>query len=198
MDNFAEKKNSEGYSDPTPYKAIKNMIKPGEIWTFQKKDNTEPEVLVVAFSDSVATILFLMDEYKEGCVECVSKSLKWVNPRMLNWSWGGYLNKCIRKLDDREFKQITAQLEKVLSVKVCKELDSKANPVPDPAASREVENMKHELDALYCRCKELDSKAAKYVEAYKQANNEVEKTKVQLEMLKGMYSELMEKYLKRA
>ena len=126
MDNFAEKKNAEGYSDPTPYQAIKNMVKPGEIWTFKKKDNTEVEVLVIAFGDSIATILYLMDEYKDGCVECVSKSLKWLNPRMSNWTWSGYLNRCVRKLSDQEFDQIMTELEKVLAVKIGKEADSVA------------------------------------------------------------------------
>lgn len=194
MENF-DKKNGEGYHDPTPYQAIKNMIKPGEIWTFQKKDNTEAEVLVVAFSENVATILFLMDDYKDGCVEC---ELKWINPRMMNWTWAGYLNKRVSKLDAGEFKQIQAEIEKILSVKVGKELDSTANPAVDPAVSHEIAEMKHELDALYCRCKELDSTAAKYIESYKMANNETEKLKVQLEMLKGMYSDLMEKFLQRA
>ena len=196
MDNF-DKKNAEGYSDPTPYQAVKNMVKPGEIWTYMKKDNTEAEVLVVAFSDSIATILFLMDEYKDGCVECVSKSLKWTNPRMMNWAWGGYLNRRVRKLSDQEFDQILAELEKILTVKIGKEADSMANPVPDPAASREVEAMKAELDAMRCRAKEADSMAKKCKEAYIEAFNEAEKLKIQIDMLKGMYSDLMDKFLQR-
>ena len=197
MDNF-EKKNAEGYSDPTPYQAVKNMVKPGEIWTFTKKDNTEVEALVVAFSDSIATILFLMDEYKDGCVECVSKSLKWTNPRMLNWAWAGFLSKRVRKLTDKEFDQILAQLEKVLTVKIGKEAESMAIPAVDPAFFREVESMKAELDSLRCRYKEADCMANKYAEAYKQASNEAEKLKVQLEMMKSMYSDLMDKFLQRA
>ena len=163
MDNF-DKKNAEGYSDPTPYQAVKNMIKPGEIWTFQKKDNTEVEVLVVAFNDNVATILFLMDDYKDGCVECVSKSLKYVNPRMLNWTWGGYLNRCIRKMSVQEFNQIGLELEKVLSVKVGKE---------------------------------AESMASKSFTSLLQAEKEVEKMKIQVELLKSMYNDLMEKFLQR-
>lgn len=190
MAEYGLYKNAEGYADPTPYQAIKNMVKPGEIWTFQKKDNTEAEVLIVAFGDNIATILYLMDEYKDGCVEC---ALKWVNPRMLNWSWGGFLSKRVKKLTDDEFDQILDVVEDALEIQIpVKEVE------PDPAASREIVEMKHELDALYCRYKEADSMAGKYAEAYKQANNEAEKLKIQLEMLKGMYSDLMEKFLQRA
>ena len=197
MGNIYDKKNAEGYSDPTPYQAIRNMVKPGEVWTFRKKDDTESEVLVVAFNDNVATILFLMDECKDGCVECVGSDLQYVNPRMLNWSWGGYLSRCVRKLSEQEFDQVIAEIEMVLAVKVTKEADSMANPVPDPAVFREIEEMKHELDAVRCHWKEADSMAGKYSEAYKQANNEVEKLKIQLDMLKGMYADLMDKFLQK-
>ena len=198
MDNFAEKKNSEGYSDPTPYQAINNMVKPGEIWTFKKKDNTEAEVLVVAFSEKIATILFLMDEYKDGCVECVSDSLMWVNPRMLNWTWNGYLNKRIRKLSVQEFNQIGLELEKVLAVKIGKEADHMANPVPDPAASAELEAVKRECDVLRLRAREADRMAAKHAEGHAQAEKKAEKLEIQLALMKEMYADLMNKFLQGA
>lgn len=199
MDNFAEKKNGEGYSDPTPYQAIQNMIKPGEIWTYMKKDSTETEVLVIAFSDNIATILFLMDEYKDGCIECVSKTVKWTNPRMMNWAWGGYLHKCVRKLSVQEFNQIGLELEKVLAVKICKEADSMAlKPCLDPALVHDIEVMKKELDAMRCRAKEADCMANEYRAEFKHAHDEAEKLKIQLEMMKSMYSDLMDKFLQRA
>jgi hypothetical protein len=157
----------------------------------QKKDNTETEVLVLAFGDDVATILFLVDEEKDGCVECVSKSLKWVNPRMLNWTWGGYLMKCVKKLDAVEFKQIQAEVERVLSVKVGKELDSKANHVPDLENSPMLEVLGAKLDELQkladARSDELSMERINHGKCRKQ-----------LQIMKEMYSELMEKYLKRA
>lgn len=186
MGDFGDKRNAEGYYDPTPYQAIKNMIKPGEIWTLQKKDNTETEVLIVAFGDNIATILYLMDEHKDGCVEC---ALKFVNPRMLNWCWGGYLGKRVKKLGDQEFDLILDGVEDVLDVVIEKKEVTPLVP--------ELEAKDEELKALHCLCKELDSKAAKYIESYKLANNENEKLKIQLEMLKGMYSDLMEKFLQR-
>lgn len=198
MSNFLDKKNSEGYSDPTPYQAVRNMIKPGEVWTFQKKDNTEAEVLVVAFNDNIATILYLMDEYRDGCVECVGSDLQYVNPRMLNWSWGGYLSRCVRKLSDREFNQVIAEIEKVLTVKVAKEADSMANPAPDPAASREMKEMKHELDAMRVRIKEADSMANEYADRYKEEKAKADTYRIQLDLMKSMYSDLMEKFLQRA
>lgn len=195
MDNFAEKKNGEGYSDPTPYQAIQNMIKPGEIWTYMKKDNTETEVLVIAFSDNIATILFLMDEYKDGCIECVSKTVKWTNPRMMNWAWGGYLHKCVRKLSIQEFNQIGLELEKVLAVKIGKEADCMANP--DPAASRELMDMKAELDAVRCYAQEADCMAEKYAKACDLAKNKANKMEIQLALMKEMYADLMNKFLQK-
>ena len=198
MGNIYDKKNAEGYSDPTPYQAIRNMIKPGEVWTFRKKDDAEAEVLVVAFNDNVATILFLMDEYKEGCIEVVSTDVKWVNPRMLNWSWGGYLCKCVRKLSVQEFDQVLAEIEKILSVQVVKEADAMANPVPDPVRSAEIVAMKQELDAMCIRVKEADAVAHKYEASFAEAKAEAEKNKIQLDLMKSMYAELMEKFLQRA
>ena len=165
MGDFGDKRNAEGYHDPTPYQAIKNMIKPGEIWTFQRKDNTEAEVLVVAFSDNVATILYLMDDYKDGCIEVVSKGVKYVNPRMLNWSWGGFLGKCVRKLSVQEFNQVGVEIEKILAIRIVKEADSMAN---------------------------------EYADRYKEAKADAERYRIQLDLIKGMYSELMEKFLQRA
>lgn len=197
MENF-DKKNGEGYSDPTPYQAIKNMVKPGEIWTFQKKDYTEAEVLVVGFGDNIATILYLMDEYKEGCIECFSKSQKWVNPRMLNWTWAGYLNKCVRKLDDREFKWITAQVEKVLSVKVGNEADAVENTAFTPDRAAEIVAMKHELDAMRIREKEAETVAENHAKAHRLAEKESEKLRIQLALMKEMYADLMDKFLQGA
>lgn len=191
MGDFGDKRNAEGYHDPTPYQAIKNMIKPGEIWTFQKKDNTEAEVLIVAFGDNIATILYLMDEYKDGCVECVSKSLKWVNPRMLNWTWGGFLMKCVKKLDIQEFAAISMEVEKVLAVKISREAVITVNP--------------DELKAMKCRNDELhkalicaEDRANHNMKIAEDAEAEATKLRIQLDTIKGMYSDLMEKFLQRA
>lgn len=195
MGDFGDKRNAEGYHDPTPYQAIKNMIKPGEIWTFQKKDNTEVDVLVVAFSDNVATILFLMDEYKDGCIEIVNSNdwhdVMWVNPRMLNWSWGGYLCKCVRKLDIQEFATVSMEIEKVLSVKIQREAVVTVN-------HNEVDKLKAELDSLVCRYKEATDIALKYEVRLKEAESDADKYRIQLDMMKTMYSDLMEKFLQRA
>lgn len=198
MENF-DKKNCEGYYDPTPYKAVKNMIKPGEIWLFKKKDNTEAEVLVVAFSDDIATILFMMDECKDGCVEVVGTDVKWVNPRMFNWSWGCYLSRCVRKLSEREFDQVILGIENVLSVKVGKKLDStEESPAVERAASREVESMKAELDSLRCHLKESELKTVALSDQLSMTQIENTKQKAQNATLKEMYSDLMEKFLQRA
>ncbi len=191
MGDFGEKRNAEGYYDPTPYQAIRNMIKPGEIWTFQKRDNVETEVFVVAFSDNVATILFLMDECKVGCVECGAS--RYVNPRMMNWAWGGYLSKRVRKLTDEEFDRVLGDIEDALEIQIpIKKVE------PDPAASHEVEAMKHEIDALRCRYKEADSMANEYADRYKEEKAKADTYKIQLDMMKSMYSDLMEKFLQRA
>ena len=197
MGDFGDKRNAEGYHDPTPYKAIKNMIKPGEIWIFHKKDNTEVEVLVVAFSDDVATILFLMDEYKDGCVEVVSNGVKYVNPRMLNWSWGSYLNKCVRKLNDQEFNTILDAIENVLVVMIGKKEVKPLHP--------ELEAKNAELRELEQRLADMETNKA-FVESccdmiqaeLNKTKAEADKYKVQFEMIKGMYDALTEKILQRA
>ena len=189
MGDFGDKRNAEGYYDPTPYQAIKNMVKPGEIWTFQKKDNTEAEVLIVAFGDNIATILYLMDEYKDGCIECVSKSLKWVNPRMLNWAWGGYLSKRVKKVDDQEFDLILDSVEDVLDVVIEKKEVKPLVP--------ELEAKDAELKVLRCRVQEYEKKVIAQTDELSMARIEASKYKIQLDMMKSMYSDLMEKFLQR-
>lgn len=186
--NILDKKNAEGYSDPTPYQAARNMIKPGEVWTMQKKDNAEAEVLVVAYNDNIATILYLMDECKDGCVPV--GDFDYVNPRMLNWTWGGYLGRCITKLNLQVFAEIIVEIEKVLAVKIQREAVVTVNP-------NEVDHLKADKEALLCRCRELDDCAAKHFEMYKQANEEAKKYKIQLDTIKEMYSDIMEKYLQK-
>ena len=194
MGNYGDRKNAEGYADPTPYEAIKNMIKPGEVWTVQRKDNTESKVLVVAFSDNVATILYLMDEHKDGCIEIVNSNdwhdVMWVNPRMLNWIWGGYLCKCVRKLNINEFALISTEIEKVLSVKINREAVITVNP-------NEVDALKHELDAVRCMAKESEKKLCAVSDELTTAQAEATKYKIQLAMMKSMYDDLMEKFLQR-
>lgn len=202
MQSMYDKKNAEGYSDPTAYQAIKNMVKPGEVWTFQKKDNTEAEVLIIAFNDNIATILYLMDEFKEGCIEIVNPNdlhdVRYVNPRMLNWTWGGFLGKRVTTLTDPEFNQVLTEIEDVLSVRIVKETDSVENHGIDQAVFRETVEMKDELDALRRDYKELYSKLEKYQVLYERASGEAERLKVQLDTIKEMYSDLMEKFLQRA
>lgn len=186
MAEYGLNKNAEGYHDPTPYQAIKNMVKPGEIWTFQKKDNTEAEVLVVAFGDNIATILYLIDEYKDGCVEC---ALKWVNPRMLNWSWGGFLSKRVKKLSDHEFDQILDAVEDALEIQIP---TKEVAPIPVDLAKED------ELKALHYLLEEAEKRAVALSDELSMARIEASKGKIQLATMKEMYSDLMEKFLQRA
>lgn len=169
------------------------MIHPGEIWTLNGKNDKESEVLIVAYNDNIATILYLMDECKDGCVPCGFDEFtlcKYVNPRMLNWTWGGYLGKRVQKLNLQAIAEISVAIEKVLSVKIEREAVVTVNP-------NEVDHLKADKKALLCRCRELDDKAAKSIEMYKQANEEALKYKIQLDTIKEMYSDLMEKYLQK-
>lgn len=186
-----DKKNAEGYSDPTAYQAVKNMIKSGEVWTVQRKDDAQCEVLVVAYNDNVATILYLLDEYKAGCIEVVGSDVKWVNPRMLNWTWGGYFGKCVRKLSVQEFNQVGVEMEKILAIRIVNET------VHDPMDSPEIESMKAELAALHCRCNETDAVALKYEIRLKKAESDADKYRIQLDLMKDMYADLMEKFLQK-
>ena len=196
--NILDKKNAEGYSDPTPYQAARNMIHPGEVWTFNKKDDTEAEVLIVAYNNEVATILYLMDECKDGCVDVFGSKPRFVNPRMLNWAWGSYLGKCVRKLDFQEFAEITVEIEMVLSVKIQREAVVTVNP-------NEVDKLKNELLALESKLADMDADKA-FVDVccdqlqaeLNKAKSEAQKYKIQFEMLNTMYSDLTEKLLKRA
>lgn len=136
MGDFGERKNSEGYADPTAYQAIKNMVKPGEIWRMKTDSGKENEVLAVACTDNVVTILYLVDTDKGGCVPVGSK---WVNPAMLNWTWRQFLPHFVRKLSESEFAEVLGNIQEVLRLKVAaetKETTAGREKVNDPTLDR--------------------------------------------------------------
>lgn len=188
MSDFGERRNSEGYWDPTPYQAIKNMVKAGEVWSYLKKDGSDCEVVVIASNGAIANILYLVDEHKEGCVECLDK---WVNPRMINWAWTSTLGKCVCKMPESEFKQVLELIEDGLSVKVGKEIEEDIDYGEEPS------NLRKSLEEAQFKLLTFAQEITKKGELILASDNEIKTLRIQLDMMKSMYSDLMEKFLQR-
>lgn len=189
MAEYGLRKNAEGYSDPTAYEAIKGAAKPGEIWIYKGR-----ECLIIKNHGSYCNILQL-GTYKKNSIEVAGQ---YAQPGMISYAFNDLLSEYVNRITTDEFADVLDEMEYTLGLTFIKEADSMANPIPDPAASREVEKMKHELDEMRVRIKEADSMAHEYADRYKEARAASEQYRIQLEMLKDMYSDLMEKFLQRA
>lgn len=189
MAEYGLNKNAEGYADPTAYEGIRGAAKPGEIWMYKGR-----ECLIVKNHGGYCNILQL-GTYKKNSIEVAGW---YAQPGMISYAFNDLLSEYVKRITTDEFAHVLDEVEDALCLTFIKEADSMANPIPDPAASHEVEDMKHELDAMRVRIKEADSMANEYADRYKEEKAKADTYKIQLDMMKSMYSDLMEKFLQRA
>ena len=107
------RKNAEGYSDLTPWKAF-NKIHEGEIYTHNEK-----EVLIVRVQDGFCNILILTDEARnENCIEVNSRSIKYTDPAMLSYAFTTSLGGFVKRLPDNAFETVLRNVEAALMLEI--------------------------------------------------------------------------------
>lgn len=188
MNNYLDLKNDEGYRDPVPYQASRSLIKPGEIWTKIDKQGRELRFLVIASGNDIVTCLPTTDQYRDNCIAVDNNESEWLNPRMLVWAWGSQFQRRIRTLSAEDFDWILAEVENALSIHI--EKDKSDGVAATDLPSTETEEMREELRLI----KNALAAATKECEASKSENTTL---RIQIDAIKGMYSDLLEKFVQR-
>lgn len=184
MADYGLKRNSEGYADPTAYKAITGIQKPGEIWSYKGGD-----ALIVNNHGTFSSILRLTED--DGAV-FVAVGGRFTDPRMLSYAFNDKFGLYQGKITPGEWESVLDGIENALGVDLAPRTAINAvNP-------QEIRNLQAELDALKARLKDAESLASAHLEMCATAENQATKYRSQLEMIKQMYSDLMEKFLQRA
>lgn len=183
MADYGLKKNGEGYADPTAYAAITGIQKPGEIWAYKGGD-----ALIIKNHGTFSSILRLVDDKSAGAVDVGGR---FTDPRLLSYAYNDKFSIYQGKITPAEFGWVLAEIENALGIEI------EPHTATITVDTQESRKLKDELDALRCRLKEADSIANEYADRFKAAEAESVKSKIQLEMMQQMYSDLMEKFLQR-
>lgn len=187
MADYGLKKNAEGYADPTAYKAITGIQKPGEILAYKGGD-----ALIIKNHGTFCSILRLKD--KECGDNCTEIGGRYTDPRMLSYAVNDNFSTYQGKITPGEFGWVLAEIENALGIEIEPHTASAVSAV---SASENV-RLKEELDVMQARLKESELRAVDHVERCAVAEDEAMRCKIQLDLLKQMYSDLMEKFLQRA
>lgn len=185
MADYGLKKNNEGYADPTAYKAITGMQKPGEIWSYKGRD-----ALIIKNQGTFCNILLLGEYNPKGTN--IEIHGQFTQPNMISYAFNDYLNNYQGRVTPDEFESVLDAIEEALGI----DLAPKAASIA--VDTQENRKLKEELDAMTARFKETDALLTAHMEMCATAENAATKYRIQLEMMQQMYSDLMEKFLQRA
>lgn len=103
------RKNAEGYNDPTPYNAIKNVetenkVNAGEIWECTAGYNELKMFLVLKVFKRVALVLALNDEMKcEDDIEVICKGIRFTTPYMISYKFEKGFVSYVKSMKEDEF-----------------------------------------------------------------------------------------------
>lgn len=169
--------NHEKYYDPTAYKALSNVQKgemmnlndnrTGEIWDVNNKNGMDYKALVIADNGQVVTCIKLVDEETNNCdFSIICQGKKYGSSRMIQHTFTQFCETFQRKLKDEEFRDI---MDKV-------------------ARSLGIESM--------CELKGNTEEFILLPEPDKFTEMELKKTKIQLEVYKGLYDDLIKKVMR--
>lgn len=115
---FKMTRNGSGYYDETATKAFNGMAKSGEIWT-AGNNGREREVIIIKNHGRMCNVLSLLDERKgNNCIEVVSRSLKYTDPRMIQYMFNDSLGQFVKALSDEEFDKVLDEVEDALEVNI--------------------------------------------------------------------------------
>ena len=115
---FKMNSNGSGCYDETATKAFNSMAKSGEIWTTVSGPR-EKEVIIIKNHGRMCNVLSLLDESKSNqCIEVVSRSLKYTDPRMIQYMFNDNLGQFVKALSEEEFDKLLDEVEDALELNV--------------------------------------------------------------------------------
>lgn len=169
---FKMDRNGAGYKDETAYKAFKGMAKAGEIWTVNS-NGVEKEVLIIKNHGKHCNVLTLLDECKNNwCIEVKSRSLKYTDPRMMQYLFNENFSQFVKALTGEEFDTVLDDIEDAMGLNIYR---------------ADAEDAKDELEAAKNRIKHLEE------ELEKERNRKV--APAEMAMYKHLYDELIDKLI---
>lgn len=169
--------NHEKYYDPTAYKALSNVQKgemmnlndnrTGEIWDVSTKNGMDYKALVIADNGQVVTCIKLVDEETNNCdFSIICQGKKYGSSRMIQHTFTQFCETFQRKLKDEEFRDIMDKVARSLGIE------------------------------FMCELKGNTEEFIPLPEPDKFTEMELKKTKIQLEVYKGLYDDLIKKVMR--
>lgn len=144
-----------------------NDNRTGEIWDVSNKNGMDYKALVIADNGQVVTCIKLVDEETNNCdFSIICQGKKYGSSRMIQHTFTQFCETFLRKLKDEEFRDI---MDKV-------------------AGSLGIESM--------CELKGNTEEFIPLPEPDKFTEMELEKTRIQLEVYKGLYDDLIKKVMR--
>lgn len=145
--DFKMNRNGSGVYDETAYKALMGAPKSGEVWTCMN-GSKEKEVLIIKNHGTICNVLTLLDECKSShCIEITSRSIKYTDPRMIQYFFNDNIGRFVKALSDEEFDKVLDEIEDALELNIYQAEES-----------QEIGKLKEEVDNYKNEIKELQAK----------------------------------------
>lgn len=170
-------RNGSGYVDPTAYAALMEVQKgerkmdnkTGELWEITTKEGYNKECIIIADRGSYSTVLCLYDEPRRECdIKVNCRGMKYTSGGMPQYAFDSKITEFIRKLSDQEFEEIMDKVADALGMNRVVEVPILSKLLSQPVAV--------ETEPIYTAV-------------------ELERTKAQLEVYKGLYENLLKDVL---
>ena len=184
MNNTELKKNAEHYDDPTPACSLAKP-EPGDIYI--SGDNL---ALILKNHGPFSTVLVLTDnDFPRNLKLQTSKGPKWTDPRLTTYRWHDKLGKYEETLSAEDIAIVTAAMEEALGVNT--RPTSKEYMTGSERLTNQIEEYHKELVVMKATLD--DEKRARAA-----AEFEAVRAKNQLDLLRGMYDDLLSRALGEA
>ncbi|MBO5957518.1 MAG: hypothetical protein J6Q39_08185 [Bacteroidales bacterium] len=157
MVDFKMSRNGSGYYDETAYRAINEMAKPGEIWSYLTNNGFRKDVLIIKNHGTFCSALSLVDEDSSESIEVrgLNNFSKYTDPRMVQYIYNSNLAQRIALVDIEEFDEILKFISNALSLSMHEEFTEKATVNHRDCFDEMVALFGEEAFENYCKCSYL-------------------------------------------
>lgn len=184
MNNAELKKNAEHYDDPTPACSLAKP-EPGDVYA--SGDNL---ALILKNHGPFSTVLVLTEnDFPRNIKLQTHKGPRWTDPRLTTYRWHDKLGKYEETLPAESIAIVTAAMEEALGIG------------PRRASGADLtglERMADQIEEYHAELAKLKAELDAAWRAHAAAEFEATKAKNQLDLLRGMYDDLLSKALGEA
>lgn len=140
-------RNGFGYVDPTPYQAINEAPKGGEIWT----RGNGAEVLILKNHGSICTVIMLTNIAKPESVEVTSCQIMYADLRFVQYAFSKDLAQYVKTLPVPEYKAIMEAFAEAMGFAASPQSADRAEYIAELEAA-----LDHQNDAIAMMEQEFD------------------------------------------